>query len=52
MDEHTARMLVINRRAMNKLRRICDERNYPYPPELCAYLLDLHEYRRLRKDFE
>jgi hypothetical protein len=41
-------MLVINRRAMNNLRRMCDQRDLPYPQELCAYLLDLHEYRRLQ----
>lgn len=48
MDEATVKLLIANRRAMNKLRRMCDERDLPYPSELCAYLLDLYEYRHLK----
>ena len=44
MDTATAKLIVINRRAMRKLQRMCDERDLPYPPELIRYLTDLQRY--------
>lgn len=51
MDEAAAARLVAKRRAMAKVQKLCDEQDLPYPPELIAWLTDLHQpaYKRKRK---
>ena len=44
MNNAKAKLIVINRRAMRKLQRMCDEGGLPYPPELIQYLTDLQRY--------
>ena len=45
IDDYTAKKIVLERNAMNKVQKYCDEKNLPYPPELVTYLYDVMRFR-------
>lgn len=52
MDEASVRRIVAERRAMAKIQKLCDDQDLPYPPELCSYLMDVHNYRMENEEHE
>lgn len=47
MDEATVKKIVARRRGMAKVRKACDDKLLPYPPELISYLLEGQGPRRV-----
>jgi len=40
-----AKEIITKRRIFARVQKLCDEKGLPYPPELCAWLMDTMRFR-------